>query len=405
MSPKEEPTVVFQYGTGEKGQGLDENGHRLLKQPRGIRVGEDGQVLVSDFGCHCITKFGPNDKKGKVVAGGEGKLLPTIDYLKDIDRPLGPVEGEGVLLKHPSDACIDREGCLWVLDTEACRIQKFSKTPGQLAEVVVPPPGSAGSGKSQAAPEAIKYPRAVRTFSDGSVVVCDTWSHRLLRWENVGEAGRHETPILLAGSANSCGTRSDQLAFPSGFDVDGDNVLYVADTNNHRVQCFKPGELTGMTVAGSASCQAGSGLGELNMPTCVCVDPLDGSLLVTDRANSRVLRFKKGSRAGDIGDVVLGETHLERPWGVCIGPRGHVFVSDERRAVVFKVDVRGRGSASHDELLSPEGPDSAIEPEPCTSPPEFIEVQNEVLLEEAECSIPVAPPPRIAYSDNPNDLD
>jgi len=401
--------IVFQYGSGAKGQGV-ENGHRSLKQPRGLRVGADGQVLVADFGNNCITKFGPNDRKGKIVAGGEGKLLPSIDYLRDLDRPLGPVEGEGTLLKHPSDACMDPEGCLLVLDTEACRVQRFGKTPGQLADVIVPPPGSTGSGKSQSAPEAIKYPRALRTFPDGSVVICDTWSHRLLRWESVGEAGRHETPTLLAGSANSCGTRSDQLAFPSGFDFDADGFLYVADTNNHRVQRLAPGELAGITVAGSASCQPGSGLGELNMPTCVCVDAADGSLLVTDRANSRVLRFKKEAKAGDAGEIVLGpEAPLERPWGVCIGPRGHVFVSDERRAVVLKVDVGRCGPGSADEPLVPEEePLFEMEPMPAEVLIESValnEVGKEISPNAPEFAVPVLQPPRMAYSDNPNDLD
>jgi|Transcript_11836 sugar lactone lactonase YvrE len=320
----------LQYGTGVKSSGFDEEGRKRLKQPRGISVDADGSLLVADWGNHCVVKFDGDDPRGSVVAGQDGKMLPTVDPLKDIDRPLGPAEGEGELMKRPVDACWDQNGGLLVLDTEACRIQRFPKD--GRAETVVPSPNGPPQ-RSVNGPEAIKYPRSLVQLPGGDIVICDTWSHRVLRY-----GADDSAPVLLAGLPNSAGTSPEHLNFPSGIAFDDQGRLFVADTNNHRIQCFLPGQTSGTTVAGSVSCVEGSGLGELNMPTGICIDPRDNSLLVADRMNSRLLRFPAGG--GQQGEEIIGaQQELSRPWGVCQGKDGTIYVSDERAAVVLRVDA------------------------------------------------------------------
>lgn len=329
MAPTGE-SVLFQYGNGEKGCGLSEDGHRRLKQPRGVSIGTDGALLVADFGSHCVLRFGQDDACGKVVAGEVGKMLPTVDILKDIDRPLGPAEGEGLLMKRPIDVCAHEQGGVLALDCESCRVQHYG-SPTDKAITVVPPPNGPPQ-KSVHNPEAIKYPRSMLSRPGGEIVLCDTWSHRVLRY-----TAESATPEVLAGKANSNGNTPEQMSFPSGIAFDGQGRLYVTDTNNHRVQSFLPGQTSGTTVAGSAEGLPGAGLDKLNMPTGLCIDPRDGSLLVADRMNARVLRFPAGG--GQQGEVVVGSEHLERPWGVCQDVAGAVYVSDERRSVVLKVEA------------------------------------------------------------------
>merc|ERR1719446_221474 len=168
MAPSGE-CILFQYGTGEKGCGVTEDGHRQLKQPRGVRIGADGALLVADFGSHCVLRFGPNDARGKVVAGESGKILPTVDVLKDIDRPLGPAEGEGLLMKRPIDVagCENGQGGVLVLDQEVCRLQRYA-SPQEKATTVIPQVAQ----KSVHPPEAIKYPRTFLRRPDGDIVIC-----------------------------------------------------------------------------------------------------------------------------------------------------------------------------------------------------------------------------------------
>lgn len=226
------------------------------------------------------------------------------------------------------------------------RVQQFEMpASGRAAPAAtaVPPRGLLGKGAH--APEALKNPRWASLCPDGGILVCDTWSHRVLRFGAPGSQEAADPPVLLAGTPNTCGLAADQLSFPSCAVFDRDGALVVADTNNHRVQRFAPGELAGTTIAGSARGIHGSGLGDLNMPTGIAIDPRNGSLLVADRANARVLRFAAGSHAGDLGEVVAGPDLVERPWGIAIGADGAVCVSDERAAVVLKLEVSELHSA------------------------------------------------------------
>jgi len=348
MAPSGEGAFM-QYGTGEKGYGITEDGLRKLKQPRGISITPDGDLLVADFGSHCVLRFKPNDSCGKVVAGEEGKMLPSVDILKDIDRPLGPVEGDGLRMKRPIDVCAHESGVL-VLDTEVCRIQHYLSL-GQKATTVVPPP-SAPHQKSVNDPQAIKYPRSMLVRPDGDIIVCDTWSHRILRFSPNGSA-----PEVLAGKPNSSAATPEQMNFPSGMAFDSRGRLYVTDTNNHRVQCFAPGETSGTTVAGSREGMPGAGPGELNMPTGICIDPRDDSLLVADRMNARVLRFPA---SGGEGEVVAGvEQQLQRPWGVCLDADGAIYISDERRAIVLKMEAPSSVSSRQQVAPQPRSPNAS----------------------------------------------
>merc|ERR1711920_900972 len=174
----------------------------------------------------------------------------------------------------------------------------------------------------------------------------------------------------------------EKLAFPSDFVMCSDGSFLVTDTNNHRVQRFVPGQAAATTVAGSKAAKSGSSLSELNMPTGICLDPRDGSFLVADRCNARVLRFSANAKAGDSGAIVAGSNLLDRPWGVCASEDGHVYVSDERQAVVLKL---GSGVAAT-ENTSAKKSTMAFAPPPRTvpKPPE------------------VQPPP---LSENPMELD
>lgn len=349
MAPSDDH-MPFQYGIGVQGCGITEDGLRRMKQPRGISLASDGALLVADFGSHCVLKFNQGDRRGRVVAGEEGKVLPTVDILKDIDRPLGPAEGEGFLMKRPIDVCAYEQGGLMVLDAEVCRLQHYG-SPGEKAATVVPPPHCPPQ-KSVNTPEAIKYPRSMVVRPNGDIIVCDTWSHRVLCFSQGASA-----PVVLAGKPNSSGASPEQLSFPSGIAFDGQGRLYVADTNNHRVQRFEAGETRGTTVAGSAKGVPGKALGELNMPTCLCIDSQDGSLLVTDRMNARVLRLP--ASGGSQGEVILDSQHdLQRPWGICQDGQGAIYVSDERKGVVLKVESLAPLSSSPQQqaqqLLAPD---------------------------------------------------
>lgn len=404
MSPVEEAgcaTVVFRYGTGEKGKGVGKDGRRRMKQPRGMHLCADGSLLVADFANYCVYRFAAGDVRGKVVAGEEGKQLPTIDPFKDIDRPLGAPEGEGRLMKQPVDVHMDATGGILVLDSHEGRIQRFDPSDADARAVSVVPTANIPMSKSNSDPGSLKLPRSFHLSDDGAIIVCDSWSHRVLRFPASGSVETDGKPQVVAGTPNSAGSGPEFFYFPSFVAFASNGDAFVADTNNHRVQRIRPGRdgalSTTTTVAGSLEPESGNALNRLCMPTGICVDPRSGALFIADRGNSRVLRFAPDCKADDFGEIVCGSDILYAPWGVCVGAEGDVYVSDERNACVLRLRL-----GATEPLPIVATPLDEEEEEEVTPP---IVVESPPQLRDEEVAPPPTAPPVMDWNPDTSELD
>ena len=93
------------------------------------------------------------------------------------------------------------------------------------------------------------------------------------------------TSISVAAGTGSPGPALNALNQPAGIFVDMNFDLYVADTENNRVQLFLPGESNGITVAGSRSPNPTI---NLYRPTGVVLDA-EKNLFIVDMGNDRIL--------------------------------------------------------------------------------------------------------------------
>ena len=84
----------------------------------------------------------------------------------------------------------------------------------------------------------------------------------------------------------SSGTGDGQFNAPLGVATDGNGNVYVADTNNNRIQKFTSTG-TFLTTWGSFSY---SGNGQFNGPFGVATDG-NGNVYVADEGNSRIQKF------------------------------------------------------------------------------------------------------------------
>jgi hypothetical protein len=84
------------------------------------------------------------------------------------------------------------------------------------------------------------------------------------------------------------GTADGQFDGPYGVAVASDGSVYVADTNNNRIQKF-----TSAGVFVSKWGTSGTGDGQFFRPTGVAVAP-DGSVYVSDLSNNRIQKFSVG---------------------------------------------------------------------------------------------------------------
>jgi DNA-binding beta-propeller fold protein YncE len=105
-----------------------------------------------------------------------------------------------------------------------------------------------------------------------------------------GCGGTSSTPSegVFGSQWGTEGSGEGEFNTPGGIAIASDGSVYVADTNNHRIQKF-----TSEGVFVSKWGTEGSGDGELQAPNDVAVAS-DGSVYVADSKNNRIQKFAAG---------------------------------------------------------------------------------------------------------------
>ena len=134
-------------------------------------------------------------------------------------------------------------------------------------------------------------------------------------------AAAEEYQFVTAWGTHGKGT--GQFPLPKGIAADAEGHVYVADSNNHRIQKFNS---TGTFIAQWGS--YGTGEGEFNQPFGIAVGA-DGWVYVIDRNNRRVQKFDStGTFVAEWGSEGPGEGEFQMPHGIAVDPDGYVYVAD-----------------------------------------------------------------------------
>lgn len=243
-----EGTFLSMFGGPGRGEGEFDNAI-------GIAVDAAGNIYVADWGNHRIQKFDPAGNF-QTMWGNRGS---------DPGQFIGPV---GVAL--------DGNGNVYVADQFNNRVQKFDSNGGFLTLWGSP------DRLPSADPGGFAYPRYVASSGNNLVYVSDH-TNRIQMFTDDGSY------ISYFGSTGSGET---QFQSPLGLTVDAGGNVYVAEGGNHRIQ-----KLTadGMFLwqmgrrAGEVPVPGGDP-GQFNRPLDVKVHP-DRSLYVADTQNQRIQKF------------------------------------------------------------------------------------------------------------------
>jgi hypothetical protein len=122
------------------------------------------------------------------------------------------------------------------------------------------------------------------------------------------------------------GSGANQLDSPGGIFVDFNSTLFVADTNNHRIQRFLVGNLNGMTVVGNSNASSIN----LTRPTAVVLDGA-WNLYIVDSGNHRIVMFESGNLRCIIGcgnSSGSGSSQLNSPRSLSFDSYGNLYVTD-----------------------------------------------------------------------------
>eukprot|EP00731_Ephydatia_muelleri_P033413 Em0029g19a len=163
-------------------------------------------------------------------------------------------------------------------------------------------------------------PRCVAIHDNGDIYVGSD-DHCIYVFDQTGE---------LKNTIGSYGTGDGQFSYPNGISIKGD-VLYVADTENHRVQ-----KLTSSGKFLHKFGQQGSDQGQFKMPLAVIIDS-NNKLIVSDYNNHRIQSFNEnGGWLLTIDGKCSGNHSFKSPWGLALDPQGNIHVADHDYTSVYQ---------------------------------------------------------------------
>jgi uncharacterized protein (TIGR03663 family) len=274
-------------------------GQPILREPKGVATGPDGNVYVTDSGTSTITVFSP-----------EGAVLRTFGRK-------GAGDGE---LNEPWGLAVANDGSVFVADTWNHRVQKFDSQGRFLTKWGI---AQAGSEPSQ-----FYGPRDIAIARNGDILVADTGNKRIQVFDQQGTFRR---------AFGSEGTGSGQFREPVGIAVGREGRLYVADTWNQRIQIFDESYQS----VGQLAVTGWTGQGVMNKPY-LAVAP-DGTVYATVPEARQVLRITDGI----VGALSLpSDPRIQLPIGVEVAADGRVLVVDSQGSVVVAYGVGAPSEAA-----------------------------------------------------------
>jgi sugar lactone lactonase YvrE len=198
-----------------------------LRQPHSIVIDRQGQLLICDIGNQRIRKVDLSTGTIETYAG-TGVAQPPTDG--------APVNGTP--LNGPRTMVLDERGDLYLALREGNAIYRIATGTHTLHHVAgTGKQGFSGDGGPARAAE-LAGPKGL-AYGGGGLLVADTENHVIRR---IDLASGIITTILGTGERGD-GPEPDplkcRLSRPHGLTVDGNGVVYVTDSEAHRIRTVK----------------------------------------------------------------------------------------------------------------------------------------------------------------------
>jgi sugar lactone lactonase YvrE len=322
-----------------------------------------GKLFVCDEANNRVLRF------SSAAAAASGSAAEAVWGQPDFTTATVNTGGlSATSLSDPEGIFVDSNGALWVADTGNHRVLRFDGATGAVSTPTLTADQVIGQANFTTATTGITLntlntPRDAWVDGSGHLWVADSANNRVLRFDAVTGLGDGPAASRVFGqpngTTNTATTMATGLSNPTSVSVDGNGVLWVADSTNNRVLRFDAA--ASVAVDGSA---ASGVLGQTLFTTATAgitrsgfTGPWSvnatstGRLWVSDLQNNRVLWFDSAATKanGGLADGVLGQGDFTTPTfgltaqkfhgpaGVVQDAAGHLWVADtlNHRALRF----------------------------------------------------------------------
>lgn len=324
------PGGIVSTPAGLAGQGgaVDGTGSMArFSSPVGIGVDGSGNIYVTDNGG--IRKVTMSAGVGTVTAfAGRASNAGATD-----------AQGTQARFNGTRGVTMDGNGNVYVIDVGKSAVRKI--TPGGLVSTLAG--GSPGFVNGQGGAAKFGVIANVAVDSDGNVYVADTSNHAIRK---ITPGGLVSTLAGGAyGAADGQGTAA-QFNQPNGVTVDGNGIVYVADSWNHTIRKILPnGTVSTLAgTAGSGGSTDGAGpAARFYYPDHIAVDS-SGNLYVPQDLNIR-----KITPDGQVSTPYVvpayqdwaGQDLGESLSGLCVDGSGNIYATTAVFHTVRKVTPQG----------------------------------------------------------------